>query len=98
MKYKLKIIAIILTFFAGNLLATELTIPGHLDNTQQQIMPKRGWDKSKVLDVFGEPAQRIPAVGIPAISEWDFGSFRVYFEDDIVLHSLDLNSLIMPSN
>jgi len=49
-----------------------------------------------VLEQYGEPDDRYGPVGEPAISEWVYGTFRVYFEDNIVLHSIDLNTIIMP--
>jgi hypothetical protein len=49
-----------------------------------------------VLSEFGEPDERYGPVGEPPISEWVYGSFRVYFEYQLVLHSIDLNTIIMP--
>jgi len=76
--------------------ATELTIPGHSENGQMQVMPNRGISMDSVLSEFGEPDERFGPVGEPPITEWVYGSFRVYFEYEIVLHSIDLNTLIMP--
>jgi hypothetical protein len=77
-------------------IATELTIPGHSTTEQQQVMPRRGIKMEAVLGEFGEPDQRFGPVGEPPITEWVYGSFRVYFEYQTVLHSIDLNTLIMP--
>ena len=76
--------------------ATELTIPGHSENGQRQVMPDRGISMDSVLSEFGEPDERFGPVGDPPITEWVYGTFRVYFENEIVLHSIDLNTLIMP--
>ncbi|MFT5220567.1 MAG: hypothetical protein ACI9LO_001881 [Planctomycetota bacterium] len=76
--------------------ATELTIPGHAETMSKQLMPKRGISMEKVLAKFGEPDERFGPVGEPPISEWVYGSFRVYFEYRTVLHSIDLNTLVMP--
>ena len=73
-----------------------LTIPGHVASSDKQMMPRRGISMEDVLSEFGEPDQRHGPVGEPPISEWDYGSFRVYFEHDLVLHTVDLNTLIMP--
>jgi len=59
-------------------------------------MPVRGVNMDSVLAEFGEPIQRYDAIGEPPISEWVYGGFRVYFEYEIVLHSIDMNTLIMP--
>ena len=76
--------------------ADDLTIPGHSDAAQRQVMPDRGINMDSVLSEFGEPDQRTDPVGDPPITEWVYGSFRVYFEHQIVLHSIDLDTLIMP--
>ena len=73
-----------------------LTIPGHVPVASKQMMPKRGINMDDVLSQFGEPDQRLGPVGEPPITEWIYGSFRVYFEYQIVLHTVDLNTIIMP--
>jgi hypothetical protein len=60
------------------------------------MLPKRGISMEQVLAQFGEPDQRYGPVGEPPISEWVYGSFRVYFEREIVLHSIDMNTIILP--
>lgn len=76
--------------------AESLAIPGHADTGYQQEMPRRGIDMDTVLAQFGQPDQVFGPVGDPPITEWVYGSFRVYFEHQTVLHSIDLETLIMP--
>jgi hypothetical protein len=90
------IIALALALIAPSVGASTLTIPGHNDFGETQLMPHRGLSMDSVLVDFGEPDQRLGPVGDPAISEWVYGSFRVYFENQTVLHSIDLNTLIIP--
>ena len=73
-----------------------LVIPGHNVNGDSQVLARRGISMDDVLIDFGEPDDRFGPVGEPAITEWVYGSFRVYFENDIVLHSIDLKTIIMP--
>ena len=75
---------------------TELTIPGNAQAMDKQMMPRRGISMDAVLGDFGEPDERYGPVGEPAITEWVYGSFRVYFEYETVLHTIDLNTIIMP--
>ncbi len=77
-------------------IATELTIPGNVATMDKQVMPMRGISMDAVLGEFGEPDKRHDPVGEPPISEWAYGSFRVYFEHQTVLHTIDLNTIIMP--
>ena len=74
----------------------QLTIPGHVPSNSKQVMPERGISMDDVLSEFGEPDERFGPVGDPPITEWVYGSFRVYFEYQIVLHTIDLDTLIMP--
>jgi hypothetical protein len=81
---------------APSINAAELTTPGHSD-VSHQVMPNRGLSMAAVLGKFGEPNQRFGPIGQPPISEWVYGSFRVYFEYRTVLHSIDLDTLTLPS-
>ncbi len=76
--------------------ADNLTIPGHYEDGNGMIMPQRGISMDRVLEEFGEPIQRNDAVGDPPITEWDYGDFRVYFEFQTVLHSVNLKTMIVP--
>jgi len=76
--------------------ADSLTIPGHVPAEQPMKMPARGMKMDRVLAEFGEPDSRQGPVGDPPITTWDYGNFKVYFEYDIVLHSVDLTTVIMP--
>jgi hypothetical protein len=75
---------------------TELTIPGNAPAMDKQMMPRRGVSMDVVLGDFGEPDERYESVGEPPITEWVYGSFLVYFEHETVLHTIDLNTIIMP--
>jgi hypothetical protein len=50
--------------------------------------PRRGMTMSQVANKFGAPVTKIPAVGNPPISRWDYPGFVVYFERDHVIHSV----------
>ena len=82
--------------FSTALQADNLGIPGHFESNSTLVMPKRGINMDSVLQQFGEPERRIEAIGSPPITEWDYGDFRVFFEYQTVLHSLNLTTLIMP--
>ncbi len=73
-----------------------LVIPGHVSTMDKQVLPRRGISMDDVLGEFGEPDERYGPIGEPPISEWVYGNFRVYFEYQVVLHSIDLSTLIMP--
>ncbi|MGD0490875.1 MAG: hypothetical protein ABSC32_04940 [Steroidobacteraceae bacterium] len=52
------------------------------------IAPSRGMTMSQVASKFGAPVTKVPAVGNPPISRWEYPGFVVYFERDHVIHSV----------
>ena len=96
MRSGIYIIAMIFSLIMSPVSAETTVIPGHSTSDRVQVMPKRGEKMESVISDFGEPVQRHSAIGEPPITEWVYNSFRVYFEHEIVLHSIDMNTLIMP--
>jgi hypothetical protein len=64
-------------------LSTETGDPASAD-----VRPNRGSSMATVQGRFGEPTNRHAAVGNPPITRWDYPTFAVYFENDLVLHSV----------
>jgi hypothetical protein len=54
--------------------------------------PTRGMTMNQVSTKFGEPVTKVPPVGRPAISRWEYPGFVVYFENDHVIHSVVADS------
>jgi hypothetical protein len=50
--------------------------------------PSRGMTMNEVSTKFGAPTNKVPAVGRPPISRWEYPGFVVYFENDHVIHSV----------
>ncbi len=50
--------------------------------------PTTGWSMEQVLQQFGEPQQKLGAVGDPPVSRWVYEKFIVYFEHKTVIHSV----------
>jgi len=50
--------------------------------------PSRGMSMDKVEAAFGAPSNRVAAVGNPPITRWEYPGFVVFFENNIVLHSV----------
>ncbi|MGH1537940.1 MAG: hypothetical protein ACRBDX_07820 [Gammaproteobacteria bacterium] len=51
-------------------------------------MPFRGLSKSQVESKFGQPSSKQGPVGNPAIYRWDYNQYSVFFENNIVIHSV----------
>lgn len=75
---------------AAPISADVVRIPIGQQAREKQILetPRRGTTKAEVRRRFGEPQREIPAVGSPPISSWEYENYRVYFEGDLVLHSV----------
>jgi hypothetical protein len=54
--------------------------------------PARGMTMNQVATKFGTPVNKVPAVGKPPISRWEYPGFVVYFESEHVIHSVVANS------
>jgi hypothetical protein len=54
--------------------------------------PSRGMTMDEVATKFGTPVTKVPAVGKPPISRWEYPGFVVYFEANHVIHSVVANS------
>jgi hypothetical protein len=56
------------------------------------VTPARGMSMDQVATKFGAPVAKVPAVGKPPISRWEYPGFVVYFEANHVIHSVIANS------
>jgi len=50
--------------------------------------PARGMTMTRVESSFGAPSNRVPAVGQPPITRWEYPGFVVYFEHNHVVHTV----------
>ncbi len=55
---------------------------------EKMDLPRNGLSKSEVESRFGAPSKRHSAVGEPPITRWDYETYSVYFEYDVVLFSV----------
>jgi hypothetical protein len=50
--------------------------------------PIQGMSMATVEQQFGQPEQKITAVGQPPIARWIYTAFVVFFENNLVIHSV----------
>jgi hypothetical protein len=50
--------------------------------------PRNGITMAQVRQQYGNPVSEHPAVGDPPITRWDYNGYSVFFEYDLVLHSV----------
>ena len=66
----------------------KLPIGSQAANKQQIARPENGMAKAQVKAHFGEPLNTTSPVGDPPISSWEYPDYMVFFEYDIVLHTV----------
>jgi hypothetical protein len=91
MRYRILLLAAV---FAGGLAgaATIAVDNGIAVKDSDVTTPTRGMTMEQVSTKFGTPVTKVPAVGKPPISRWEYPGFIVYFEADHVIHSVVANS------
>lgn len=57
-------------------------------HAQTTAQPTRGMSMERVEALYGTPARRLPAVGEPPITRWEYPGFVVFFEHHLVLHTV----------
>lgn len=79
--------ALIVATVSSAALADELNTPP-APSASQAGVPARGMSMEKVEATFGAPSERIPPVGEPPITRWKYPGFEVYFEHQLVIHTV----------
>ena len=54
----------------------------------KQNTPVRGSTMALVQKQLGQPVKKLTAIGEPPITRWVYNDFIVYFEHNLVLHSV----------
>lgn len=74
---------------ASGVLAEELRTPvGSQAERNQGNYPTTGLSQSSVRAKWGNPMEVRGPVGDPPITQWHYQDFVVYFENDLVLHTV----------
>ena len=77
-----------LALIASGPVAADVLLIDSIESAPAMQTPRNGLSMAQVRQQFGDPAQEVPAVGEPPISRWEYDSYTVYFEHDLVLHSV----------
>ena len=87
MRYRNLLLAAV---FAGGLAgAATIAVDNGIAVKESDVAtPTRGMTMRQVAAKFGDPVTKVPAVGRPPISRWEYPGFVVYFEADHVIHSV----------
>jgi hypothetical protein len=91
MSYRILLLATVLA--SGLAGAETIAIDNGIAVKQSDVAtPTRGMTMDQVAGKFGAPANKVPAVGQPPISRWEYPGFVVFFEHEHVIHSVILSS------
>ena len=91
MRYRILLLATVLA--SGLAGAETIAVDSGIAVKQSDVpTPSRGMTMDQVADKFGAPATKVPAVGQPPISRWEYPGFVVYFEHEHVIHSVIVSS------
>jgi hypothetical protein len=91
MKYRILLLAALLA--SGIAAAETVAVNDGIAVKESDVStPARGMTMEQVSSKFGDPATKVPAVGNPPISRWEYPGFVVYFEHEHVIHSVVASS------
>ena len=76
-----------LLFFNAPVMA-DVLILDEVRQVDRMDLPKNGKSKAEIESKYGVPEQKHGAVGDPPISRWEYPTYSVYFEYDLVLFSV----------
>ncbi|HHL45308.1 MAG TPA: hypothetical protein ENJ24_01910 [Gammaproteobacteria bacterium] len=65
-----------------------LTLPTVTPVKHGTKLPVRGMSMQQVIKQFGQPLTKLPTIGDPPISRWNYKHYSVYFEGPYVIHSV----------
>lgn len=76
-------------FIAPATIGDSVTIPlGQQGDHWNIKRPNTGMSKEQVQSQYGTPESQSGPVGTPAIYTWNYPKFKVFFENDRVIHSV----------
>ena len=93
LKFVLGCMLLVFGFFAAAPVVHADTVTLGQSNVRAVAAPERGLSMSQVEKRFGAPQAKLPPAGgdtalHPVINRWHYNGFTVYFERNIVIHSV----------
>ena len=86
------VLTLMLVFSAGlvqlGIAQADVLLIEEVRQSDRMDLPANGMSKDVVQARFGEPADKLAAVGDPPITRWNYNNWSVYFEYDLVLFTV----------
>ncbi|MCK5480101.1 MAG: hypothetical protein KAJ06_03110 [Gammaproteobacteria bacterium] len=73
---------------AADQTAGDVLLIDSMQSTPAIQTPRNGTSMAAVRQQYGDPVSEGRSVGDPPITRWDYEGYSVYFEHDLVLHSV----------
>lgn len=87
-RFRSALLFLTLALIASGPVAADVLLIDSIESAPAMQTPRNGLSMTQVRQQYGDPAQEVPAVGEPPISRWEYDSYTVYFEHELVLHSV----------
>jgi len=73
---------------AAQIASADVLLIDEVRQSERMVLPTNGTTKAQTETKFGAPSKKLPAVGDPPITRWEYQDFNVYFEYDLVLFTV----------
>ena len=83
-----RILLILALALAAPIASADVLLIEEVRQSENMQLPNNGITKAQTEARFGAPRKKLPAVGEPPITRWEYDRFNVYFEYDLVLFSV----------
>ncbi len=83
-----KFFLVLIVAFATQTVSADVLLIDEVRQSERMQLPVNGQSKADVTITYGSPSEQQAAVGDPPISRWDYDTYSVYFEYDLVLFSV----------
>jgi len=87
-RFRSALLFLTLALIVSGPVAADVLLIDSIESAPAMQTPRNGLSMTQVRQQYGDPAQEVPAVGEPPISRWEYDSYTVYFEHELVLHSV----------
>lgn len=74
--------------FGVQMAHADVLVIDEVRQSETMQLPKNGFTKADIETQFGAPVKKLPPVGDPPITRWEYDSYNVFFEYDLVLFSV----------
>ena len=83
-----RIVFIALLLLVSGTASADVLIIDEVRQVARMNLPENGQTMDTTESKYGTPGQRHQAVGDPPITRWDYRTYSVYFEHELVLFSV----------